>query len=254
MKIRILCILLAGLCLSSPTLAKEDGWDFRLAPYLWFAGLKGDIATLPPLPAIPVDISSSDALNNTEAALMFMFEAKNLRHGVFFDLVYSDLQSEEELIPDPINLLIKATSKNTLVTLAYQYELVQKERTILDVVAGARYWSIDTKLEFGDGLGIVIPPGTVLNHEESWVDPAIGIKGRTPIVGSNFYVTGFAGIGGFGVGSDLFYDLNLNFGYQWNRAIGTGVGYRLYDVDYNKDDFLYDVKQQGWLIGLTWAF
>ena len=67
-------------------------------------------------------------------------------------------------------------------------------------------------------------------------------------------MTGFAGVGGFGVGSDLFYDLNLNIGYQWNKAIGTGIGYRLYDVDYNKDDFLYDVKQQGWLIGLTWAF
>ena len=93
-----------------------------------------------------------------------------------------------------------------------------------------------------------------MDNEESWVDPAIGIKGRTPIAGSNFYLEGFAGVGGFGVGSDLFYDLNLNIGYQWNRAIGTGIGYRLYDVDYNKDDFLYDVKQQGWLIGLTWAF
>jgi hypothetical protein len=149
---------------------------------------------------------------------------------------------------------MKATSKNTLVTLAYQYELYRKEQTILDVLAGARYWSIDTTLEFGGGLGVVIPPGTVLNHEESWVDPAIGIKGSTPIAGSNFYVEGFAGVGGFGVGSDMFYDLNLNIGYQWNKAIGTGIGYRLYDVDYDKDDFLYDVKQQGWLIGLTWAF
>lgn len=253
MKTAILCAFLVALSLSSPTLAKEDGWEFRLAPYLWFAGLEGDIATIPPLPAVPVDISSSDALNNTEAALMLMFEAKKQRHGVFFDLVYTDLQSEVELVPDPINLLMKATSKNTLVTLAYQYELVRKDQTILDVLAGARYWSIDTTLEFGGGLGILA--GTVLNHEESWVDPAIGIKGRTPITaGSNFYVEGFAGIGGFGVGSDLFYDLNFNIGYQWNKAIGTGIGYRLYDVDYNKDDFLYDVKQQGWLIGLTWAF
>jgi len=253
MKTTILCVFLAILLLSFPTQAKEDSWQFRLAPYLWFAGLEGDIATLPPLPAVPVDISSSDALADTEAALMLMFEAKKQRHGVFFDLVYTDLQSEEELIPAPISLQMKATSKNTLVTLAYQYELYRKDQAILDVLAGARYWSIDTTLEFGGGLGILA--GTVLNHEESWVDPAVGIKGRIPIsTGSNFYLEGFAGVGGFGVGSDLFYDLNLNIGYQWNKAVGTGFGYRLYDVDYDKDDFLYDVKQQGWLIGLTWAF
>ena len=77
---------------------------------------------------------------------MLMFEAKRQRHGVFFDFVYTDVQSEEELIPDPINLLMKSTSQNTLVTLAYQYELYRKEQTILDLLAGARYWSIDTKL------------------------------------------------------------------------------------------------------------
>ena len=26
------------------------------------------------------------------------------------------------------------------------------------------------------------------------------------------------------------------------------------DVDYEEGTFLYDVKQEGWLLGLTWAF
>lgn len=124
----------------------------------------------------------------------------------------------------------------------------------MDVLAGLRYWDLDTTLKFGGGLGVVIPPGTELNHTESWTDPVIGITGTTPFGDSKFYFSGGAGIGGFGVGSDLFFDINANVGYQWNKAIGTVVGYRLFDVDYEKDNFLYDAAQQGWLVGLTWTF
>jgi len=56
------------------------------------------------------------------------------------------------------------------------------------------------------------------------------------------------------VGSDLYYEINANVGYQWNRSIGTAIGYRMFDVDYEDDGYVYDVKQQGWQIGLTWPF
>ena len=56
------------------------------------------------------------------------------------------------------------------------------------------------------------------------------------------------------MGSKLFYDLNLNLGYQWTDAIGTAVGYRLFDVDYDHKGFLWDVQQAGWGLGLAWSF
>ncbi len=55
-------------------------------------------------------------------------------------------------------------------------------------------------------------------------------------------------------GADHFYELSLNVGYQWSDAIGTALGYRMFDVDYEDDGFVYDVRQQGWQLGLTWAF
>ena len=100
----------------------------------------------------------------------------------------------------------------------------------------------------------MIPSGTEITHTESWIDPVIGISGTSFLGDSRFYFNGAAGIGGFGLGSDFFFDISANMGYQWNKAIGTVIGYRLFDVDYNKDDFLYDVRQDGWLVGLTWAF
>lgn len=82
---------LCGLLLcTQPVLAKES-WQFRLSPYIWFAGLKGDLGTIPPLPAAPVDISPSDALSDTEAGLMFILDARKGRHGFYTDLIYTDV-------------------------------------------------------------------------------------------------------------------------------------------------------------------
>ena len=50
------------------------------------------------------------------------------------------------------------------------------------------------------------------------------------------------------------YEINANVGYQWTKSIGTTIGYRMFDVDYEKGGFLYDVRQQGWQLGLSWAF
>lgn len=34
----------------------------------------------------------------------------------------------------------------------------------------------------------------------------------------------------------------------------TTVGHRYLDVDYDEDDFLYNVSQQGLVLGLSWRF
>jgi hypothetical protein len=248
----VLTLLFGGLLISAaPVLAEED-WSFRLSPYIWFAGLKGDVGTIPPLPSAPIDISASEALDDTEASLMIILGAKKGRHGFYTDLIYTDVQSKEELVPQPIGLDMKSTTKSTIFTLAYQYEVYNHEQAVVDLLAGARYWAIDSELKFGGGLGVLA--GKKISNDESWFDPALGIKGRAPLGSSKFYVEGGAGLGGFGVGSDLYYEISANVGYQWNKSIGTAIGYRMFDVDYEDDGYVYDVKQQGWQIGLTWAF
>jgi hypothetical protein len=234
------------------TVLANDGWQYRLTPYLWFAGLKGSVATIPGSPAAPIEVSPNEAIGDTEASLMLLFDAKHGRHGVFSDLVYSDVRSDAELLPAPIGLTLHSISKTTIFSLAYQYEIFNQGRAVVDVMLGARYWNIDTELHFGQGVGLLA--GRKLAHDESWIDPAIGIKGRMPLGNSSFYVDGGAGLGGFGVGSDLFYDINGAIGYQWNKAIGTALGYRMFDVDYGDDGFVYNARQQGWQLGLTWAF
>jgi hypothetical protein len=196
--------------------------------------------------------SPSDALDDTKTSLKLLVDAKRGAHGLFADFLYSDVRSDEDLVPQPIGLTLRSVSKTTILSLAYQYQIYKQDNTILDLMIGARYWKVDTTLKFGGGLGFLA--GKKVRNDESWIDPAIGLKGRMPLGNSAFYVQGGAGLGGFGIGSDLFYEFSGAVGYQWTPAIGTAIGYRMFDVDYDDDGFEYDVRQEGWQVGLTWAF
>ena len=235
-----------------PVVLADDAAKYRLTPYAWFAGLKGNVATIPGAPAAPIDISPSEALSDSETGVMLTFEVKKGQHGLLADLLYTDTRSDEELLPPPIGLTLRSITKTTILSLAYQHEVFRRDGAVVDVMVGARYWNIDSDLRFGGGSGLLA--GKRVTHDESWLDPALGIKARAPLGASKFYVEGGAGLGGFGIGSDLFYELNGAIGYQWTPAIGTAIGYRMFDVDYQDGGFVYDARQQGWQLGLTWAF
>ncbi len=251
--IKLLGAGLASILVVAPAIAEET-WQFRLSPYAWLAGIKGNVGTVPGQPAVPIDISAGDAIRDLEGGAMIMLDARRGRHGVFADFVYTNVESDTELVPSPINLGLKSISKTTIATLAYQYELYREDQTVIDVLVGARYWHIDSDLRFTGGLGALAGRG--VSNTESWVDPGVGIKGRVPLGNTKFYFEGGLSAGGFGIGSgsDHFYEVNANVGYQWTPSIGTAIGYRMFDVDYQNDGYVYDVRQQGLQLGLTWSF
>lgn len=244
-------VVLVALFSAKPALAEEP-WQFRLSPYAWLAGAKGNVGTIPGEPTVPIDVSPWDAAKDVDGALMLMLDARKGRHGILADLLYAKVEPEFTVLPPPIDLGLTASTATTMATLAYQYQLFREEGTVVDLLAGLRYWRMDTELRFSGGLGFLA--GRSIRNRESWLDPAIGAKARAPLGGSRFYFEGGAGIGGFGVGSELFYEINANVGYQWNKSIGTTIGYRMFDVDYQDDGYIYDVRQQGWQLGLTWSF
>ena len=251
MESRSVRTLAVAVCLLIPTLGWSDDWKFRLTPFIWLAGLQGDVGAFPPLPSAPVDVSPSDALKDTETAFFLIAEARKNRHGLYLDTVYSDVRSDLDLIPE-FDLTANSITKSTMISAAYEYAWLQKGDAVIDVLVGARYWNIDSTFSFSGGLGAL--DGRTLKGEDSWVDPMAGVKARVPFGQSKFYFAGGLVIGGFGVGSDMFYELNTNVGYQWNKSIGTTVGYRTFGVDYEEPALQYDVEQSGWQLGLTWSF
>ncbi len=234
-----------------PSMANAEGeWDFKYAPYLWLMGVEGDVSTFPGAPTVPVDVDLGD-WSDALGGISMLLEAKKRRHGVIFEFLYAKLESDFALIP-AIDLNMFSTSRNRLFSGAYEYALHDKERTGIDVFAGVRYWKVDTTLDFEGGLGILA--GQRLRNAESWYDPLIGVKGRTRLGDSRFFATGWLTVGGFDVGSEQFYDVSINIGYQWKKTIGITLGYRLLDIEYAEESFFYDVQQAGWGLGLIRSF
>ena len=241
------CMLIGITALLMPLAVAASDWQFRLTPYLWFAGLEGELTPVEGLPSVPVDVSSSQALEDTETGVMVMFDSRRGNHGLYLDFIYTDVRSDEEVLPEA-GVSVRSVSKSTLFSTAYEYRISSWDGGSLEGLVGARYWEVDSKLSLSGPLGL---SG---RNKEDWIDPLVGIKGSSMLGGSNFYVAGGGSVGGFGVGSQLFYEINANVGYRWSDSIGTAVGYRYFDVDYDESSFKYDVKQQGWQISFTWMF
>jgi len=232
-----------------------DKWEFQLAPYAWLAGQKGTVATLPGLPPADIDVDFyDDILGNINGALMLVGEARKGRFGLVMDVAYTDIEMED---PTPLGIFYSSMisrTKSWMWSLAGLYRIVENQRQFLDVIGGFRYWSVDSELTLkGADFPNVFPERSVSNSED-WFDPLIGLKGLSGLGDSKFFISGGLALGGFGAGSDLFWDAIVNLGYQWTKGFSTTVGYRYMDVDYEKDGFLYDVAQDGLTLGLSWRF
>lgn len=252
-RLRFLAVLCSISFLFVPALASadsSDSWQFHLAPYAWLAGQSGSVATLPGLPPVDIDINFyDDVLGNINGALMLVGEARKGRLGVVVDTVYTDIQLDNAT-PGKFFDTVSSRTTSWIVSGSGFYRLVEQAGSFIDGLVGLRYWSVDSELALSGG-----PAGYYdIDNRESWVDPIVGFKGLTRLGESRFYVNGFALIGGFGVGSDFMWDVNVNLGYQWTESFSTLIGYRYLDVDYEEDQFLYDVSQDGIILGLSWRF
>jgi hypothetical protein len=144
-------------------------------------------------------------------------------------------------------------------TMMGQWRAVDSDQMTLDLMAGARYWNIENDITArgsvsgGGPLGLSVSKELSGSDGASWVDPMVGVKSRidttTPV-----YFTGWGMIGGFGVGSDINWDVMGGVGYEWTDHFSTVLGYRALGVDYKDDGFVYDIIQQGVALGAVINF
>ncbi len=170
-------------------------------------------------------------------------EIRNERFGFLADIIYIRL-SADGTTPGPLFSTAEAEVTNFIGTFEGAYRVIASDGFNLDLLGGIRVWSVETKFSLGAGL----LPGRVAKNAESWADPLFGMRARTDF-GAGFFLTAWGNAGGFGVGSDLTWDVFGGFGYEWNDWLSTVIGYRHLEVDYDDDGFVYDVTQTGPLIG-----
>ena len=92
-----------------------------------------------------------------------------------------------------------------------------------------------------------------IEETQEWVDPYVGARAHWGFQGP-WYVVGRGDIGGFGVGSDLTWQVYGGLGCQLARYASVELGYRHLDVDYSDDQFAADIAYSGPMLGARFMF
>lgn len=239
---------------SEPATGNE--WTFSVAPYLWAAGLQGDVGLFGREP-VDIDMSFGDIFDNLRFGGMIVGEAHNGTWGLFADLIYVKIEADQSVTRTiagvPVNLAANVETSSLTATFMGEYRAVSQQTATLDLMAGARVWSVDNDIDISLSAGG--PPLAAFSGDDgsTWVDPMVGVKGRFDI-NQSWYLTGWGMVGGFGAGSDITWDVLGGVGYEWNDWLSIVAGYRALGVDYEDDGFVYDVVQHGPILGAVIRF
>lgn len=87
-------------------------------------------------------------------------------------------------------------------------------------------------------------------ESRDWVDPFFGAKGHVKLM-DRLALMFYGDIGGFGVGSELTWQLFGGLSWQASESVRVEAGYRHLDIDYDHDHFIFDASMSGFAAGAS---
>jgi opacity protein-like surface antigen len=248
--------LSAGVTIAQ-TVPPASNWQYEFTPYLWAAGMKGDVQG-GSLPKITTDVSFSDISKVLDFGLMGAFEARKGQWGLLFDAIYMDLSvggAASRTGPGPIGASATANAnvgmKQTVLAAAVAYRIVES-RSPVDMIGGLRYVKLDVDADI-HGSFFAQAGSVVRSGSGDWVDPYVGARVRYAL-NDRWSLTGYGDIGGFGLGSDITWQVSAGATYDFSKSVSGVFGYRIFYADYDKSGFLYDMKSEGLYAGASIRF
>jgi len=226
--------------------APTDKWQFQVTPYFWLESLHGNAGV--GNRTTHVDQSFSDLFHDLDFFIMGAFEARKGKLVSLTTIEYTDI-SDEKATPGPLFSSAKANFKQFIFDSEVGYRLYDDpdKGASVDVLGGIRVWHVSTDLTFRAG----ILPTIDLQGTRNWVDAVAGLRGKAA-VSKKVFVTGKFDLGGGG--SKFTWQIFGGAGYNVTPKIALIGGYRVLDVNYNKNGFLYDMNQRGPILGVGFKF
>ena len=196
------------------------------------------------------DASFSDILDVLDFAFQLHGEARKGRWAVMVDPTYLKLSEDADAGGADVKLEIQ----QWVVDVAGWYRPYERalsgDRVLaLEVLLGGRYTSVDQELEIvGLGKG---------SDTQQWIDPIVGGRLITDL--TNKLAFSLRGdIGGFGISSDVTWNITGLLGYRFTNLLSLWGGYKALGTDYTtgsgSDLFTYDTVTHGPVFGLGFRF
>jgi len=224
----------------------DDKWHFVFSPYFWMAGLHG--TTGGPNRPIQVDESFGDIFHSLKFAFMGVFEAHKNKWAMQTDVEYVSIE-DDKATPGPLFSSANAKIKTFVFTPEAGYKIYNDpdKGSFVQVLGGTRIWHISTDVTFNAG----VLPAVQIKDSRSWVDGVVGLRGKVALSEKVFFLGRFDVGGG---GSKFTYQLFGGLGYNLNKKVAFVFGYRDLDVNYDKNNFLFDMSQRGPIMGVGFKF
>ena len=218
----------------------QDEWSFEVTPYFWAAGVEGDAEVQGR--DVEIDESFSDIFDAVDAGGGLMTVAQRGSFVVWGQFDYVGMDTDQ-LDPAPAGGSIQTDSFLGALAVGFQFKGPLEGSTI-DLLGGIQYATIENDLEItGVGSGddtldivdgiIVVRPNVRLT--EKW----------------RFNPTFSVGAGD----SDLTWEVQPNFQYQFSDNMALRLGYRRlhYDIEGDRGNTL-DAAFQGLIVGVSLLF
>ena len=220
----------------------DKGWRFGLTPYVWLAGIEGDVGVGPLVSH--VSLSPGDVLDHLQFAASLYGEVRRQWFVGGIDAFYASVGGAKAVVFRGDTGTFNLTDRQTIVTPFVGYSVGNATWT-LDVLAGARYWRTR------DRLSIDRPNGQSRDFTNTidWWDALGGLR-LTGIIVPKVRFTAGADAGG--AKSD--WQLHGDVGYDVSSRWTVGVSYRYLSVDYTKTYFVDDVAFKGFVVAGTYHF
>jgi hypothetical protein len=231
--------------ISSQSTAPNDTWHVSASPYLWLAGLNGNL-TLAGHEAA-VHQSFGDIFSNLKFGVMGLTEVRRGRIGVLTDLLFVRVGDQKAVavpqLPFPVNVTI--TTNTFTLTPELVYRVYSQKYVSADLLGGLRYYHLGANSNFDAGpLGQFPYSGS-----NNWADVVGGARllfRPTPKIGA--FLIGDAG----GGGSSPTWQIVYGAGYRVTRRTTAQIGYRrLYFNRNGGAQTSLEATQQGLVLGTT---
>ena len=252
--ISICCFFLIGFSGTNPLSAQETStdkkWYFLTDVYLMFPIMDGEIGIDNTL-TVPIDANPSDIFSKLKMAAMLYLEARTDKWAITSDLVYMNLN--QEVTPGTLLHSGTAGAKQLVWEVAGLYRILP----FWEVGVGGRLNHLQAEIDVRRN---VFPAGTeevTGSASAIWFDPILITRLSTDI--KNKWLFKFRGdVGGFGLGSDLSWQLQAYAGYRFTNVFQLTAGYRVLSTNYHKgaepNQFVFNVKEFGPVIRFGFNF
>lgn len=227
------------------TATVDDGWHLAVSPYLWLPGVHGTVGALGR--DVSVHVSPGDLLSYFRFGLMGLVEPRYERLVLPLDLMWVRLEDNKSIPLPDLGGVLTAKMKGTefLLTQKGGFRIIDQEKLKIDALAGFRYWHFGESLQFTPSV-----LGLNYSRSQNWVDPLVG--GKTQMALSPKIVATIAGdVGGWGVASQMDYQVVGLLGYRIKPTWTLQAGYRYLYVDYTSGGATLKLATSGVGLGLS---